>query len=239
VGVLEPPRYPKIAHLRPHASVDVDDVVLDQTLLRRWLTVDVRIEEKLDGANVCLWRSPNGIRVLGRSRDRGRDRGNQLGPLRAWVAERSGRLLDALAVGQAVYGEWLWREHSVRYDSLPDYLIGIDVWTPEHKILDILDRDVALERAGVVAPPVLHEGCVKDVATFDRLLNTRSRFSHSLVEGLIIRRLDGHRAVVKLVRPNFRRLHDTDWAAGRPLNRLKAPDAPYRDSWRRDGAGHA
>ena len=221
MGVVEPPRYPTIPHLLSHASVGKDDFVLNDKEVANWLHAEVLVEEKLDGANVCLWRDEGKLNVSGRSRDGARDRGDQLGRLRAWAAERSGQLLDALRSGQAVYGEWLWRQHSVRYDALPDYLVGIDLWHPDDGFASVAERDELLARAAIIRPPVLLEGRIGSATVLDRLLHGPSRFSRQPREGLIIRRLDGHHDLVKVVSPDFRRLDDSAWAGGRPLNRLE------------------
>lgn len=220
VGFVEPPRYPTIPHLRSHVSVGKDDVVLDDREASDWLHADVLVEEKLDGANICLWHDDGKIKVSGRSRDGARDRGNQLGRLRAWAAERSGQLIVALGPGQALYGEWLWRQHSVHYDALPDYLVGIDVWDRDEGFASVEDRDALLARAGIVRPPVLFEGRMERSAVLDHLLRSRSRFSGQPLEGLVIRRQDARHELVKVVSPHFRRLDDSDWAGGRPLNNL-------------------
>jgi len=221
VGVIEPPRYPTIPHLRSHVSMGKDDVLLDDQQVSDWLHAEVLVEEKLDGANICLWNDDGKIRISGRGRDGARDRGNQLGRLRAWAAQRSGHLLAEIVPGQALYGEWLWRQHSVYYDALPDYLIGIDLWDRDDGFASVQERDAMLARAGIVLPPVLLEGRLESTAALDRLLRSKSRYSSQRLEGLVLRRRDVRHELVKVVSPDFRRLDDSEWAGGRPLNLLE------------------
>ena len=49
----------------------------------------VLVEEKLDGANVVVWLEDERIECALRSGVGAQDRGKQLGPLRAWLAERT------------------------------------------------------------------------------------------------------------------------------------------------------
>lgn len=216
-----PPPYPRVPHLPPAPGATRDDLVLsadEAAELFRW---DVVIEEKLDGANVVLWLDEGGlVQAATRGGPGALDRAGQLGPLRAWVASRTDVLRDLLAGGGALYAEWLWLAHSVRYDALPDWLVAIDLllpagWTP------VGVRDEVLASAGVATPPRLFSGRW-DAGSLERLLG-RSRFGSESAEGLVVRPADPKKKVprvAKLLAQGFERLSDDEWHSRRRRNSL-------------------
>jgi hypothetical protein len=60
------------------------------------------------------------------------------------------------------------------------------------------------------------------------LLGT-SRYTAAPAEGIVVRTVDGSEPrVTKVLRPEFNRLPDDAWAAGRPRNRLADGEAAWR-----------
>lgn len=176
------------------------------------LSEPVVVEEKLDGANVMLWREGSGLQAATRAGAGGRDRAGQLGPLRAWLAPRQPELLEHWSEGSVLYAEWLWLRHSVRYDALPDSLAVLDL-----RLLggfaDVDTRDSFCSSAGLVTPPRVFEGVLGCPERLAQLLTT-SAFGSEAAEGLIVR-LQSPRPdlrVAKLLAPAFDRRSDSGWA---------------------------
>lgn len=48
--------------------------------------------------------------------------------LSAWLAQRTGLLFDQLTDRYILFGEWCYAEHSIRYDRLPDWFLGFDIY---------------------------------------------------------------------------------------------------------------
>lgn len=218
----EPPSYPRIPHLFESAEVTRDDVVLGPEHRERFLWEPVVVEEKLDGANAMLWLGAEGaVQVAGRSGPNGMDRGGQFGRLRAWAAERSDVLQVLLGSGEALYGEWLYLTHSVRYDRLPDLLIGTDLDVPEAGFATAAERDRRLGEAGLCAPPRLFTGTLGGEKSLASLFAT-SAFGSQLAEGLVLRREGEGRLLerAKVLRPGFVRAGDAQLASG--LNEVSA-----------------
>ena len=216
----EPPAFPRIPHLPGSACAD-DDIALGSW--PNWLTGPVWVEEKLDGANVAIWRSgASRFEVAGRAGVGAMDRGRQLGRLRAWVHEHHAKLHKLLPKGDVLYGEWLWKTHSVNYDALPDWLIVLDLWSPEG-FVDAVARNDRAGGAGLAVPAPLHHGPIPSAGALERLCG-RSAYGSELAEGLIIRQ---HQAglrtrIAKWVRPDFVRRSDQAWRQGSATyNRLK------------------
>ena len=215
----EPPSYPRIPHLVAGRGTR-DDSVLGLNEADALLTRPVLVEEKLDGANVVVWLHDGQVECALRSGADAQDRGRQLGPLRAWLAERADRfrvLLDE----QALYAEWLLVAHGVRYDALPAYLVGLDLWSPRSGFAAPDARSEMLNRAGLVAPPDLHRGTLDGIDRIEGLLGA-SRAGSELMEGVVVRSLDGREPrIAKLLRAGFSPAPDAAWRRGRPRNLLR------------------
>ncbi len=217
-----PPPYPRTPHLWPDA-VRPARLVLSAPAVAHWLHEPVVVEEKLDGANVSLWWD-DGVQVASRGGVGSMDRAGQLGRLRAWAAQRAEPLQVLLADGSVLYGEWLWLRHGVAYDRLPDWLVALDLWHPEHGFADLSGRDERCARAGLCMPPRLFNGVLGSRKTVLALLRT-SEFSTTYpAEGLVLRSHDGRRC--KFVAPGFRRREDSSWADGRNHNALTPAGGP-------------
>lgn len=216
---MSPEPYPRIPHLAPDAVATRDDLVLDDAARRRLLGTPLRVEEKLDGANVMLWLDEHGVvQVATRGGPGAIDRAGQLGPLKAWAAERQGPLTGLLRDGRTLYGEWLWLRHGVAYDALPDLLVGIDIREGNGRFLPVDERDDELVTAGVIGPPVLTTGPLETVQEVDALLG-RSRFAaEAPAEGLILRAPGEERLVAKRVASAHERRTDAAWRANRERN---------------------
>ena len=221
-----PPPYPRIPHLVPGRG-SRDDRVLDAEQAAAMLARPVLVEEKLDGANVVLWLEGDRVECALRSGVDAQDRGKQLGPLRAWLAERTTALRELLD-GFALYGEWLFTAHGVRYDALPAYLVGLDVWAPDLGFVTPEARNELLMNAGLTAPPTLYRGTLKRVDQVEALLGC-SRLGSEPMEGVVVRTLDaGEPRIAKLLRPGFSPASNDEWRRGRPRNLLRKRELSWR-----------
>jgi len=113
------------------------------------------------------------------------------------------------------YGEWLWLEHSVRYDRLTDWLVLLDLWSGTSGMVDVERRDARAAEVDIAVPPRLFEGILGTSQSLLGLLG-RSAFGDEAMEGVVLRRPDGSRC--KIVRPGFTRRPDGSWD-GRRTNR--------------------
>lgn len=195
----------------------------------RVLSQPVATEEKLDGANVVLWVDDHVVQCALRSGPGGANRGRQLGPLRAWMAERTDSLLALLEPdGLALYAEWLLLTHTTVYDQLPDYLLALDLRGAGGEFLSVDDRNRRCDEHGVAHPPDLWRGVPGTVETVEAQLGP-SRVGSVPAEGLIVRApADGaDPRLAKVWRPGFTPLDDAEWQGGRPRNLLADRDRSW------------
>jgi hypothetical protein len=222
-----PPTYPRVPHL-VGGSGTRDDLLLTAAEAATLLNRPLVVEEKLDGANVALWLRQGELEVGLRSGADGLDRGRQLGPLRAWAAQWSDHLRTLLFGGVVLYAEWLYLRHTVAYNRLPSYLVGLDLYEAGAGFLAPAERNRRLAEASVARPPELFRGGSATLAELRRL-DDCSRFGDQPMEGLVVRSLDGAEPrLAKLLRPGFNRLGDEEWLVGRPRNRLARSDSSWQ-----------
>lgn len=223
-----PPTYPRIAHLAPGRGTSDDDV-LSEGDRTRLLSQPVVIEEKLDGANVVLWVDDHVVQCALRSGPGGADRAGQLGPLRAWSAERTDALRALLEPDDlALYAEWLLLTHTTPYERLPAYLVALDLRRPDGSFRTVDDRNRLCDSHGLSHPPELWTGVPGTVQEVESHLGA-SRVGSADAEGLIVRALadDAEPRLAKVWRPGFAPLADSEWRRGRPRNQLADREASW------------
>ncbi len=208
-----PPPYPRIAHLFPQPGMDADDKVMPSSQASRLLaTTTLLVEEKLDGFNIAIARNEMGWPTpYARSGKTEKDRGGQLGRIRAYLGEQAFAFETVLATWPVIYAEWLMRQHSVVYDALPAWLVVLDFWSPSAGFAGFAARNALCAQAGLATPPSLFTGIVGDVKRLEELTQ-RSRFSSHPAEGCVLRdALTPEQApVAKWLAPHFRRRSDDE-----------------------------
>jgi hypothetical protein len=211
-------KFPRTPHLWwPLDRAPNDDRVLDAASAAALLSGDVVVEEKIDGANVGLSLDPNGgIRAQNRGSWIERGTHSQFQPLWSWISRRQFDLAQALNDDVILFGEWCFAVHSVRYDRLPDWFLGFDVYDrATGRFWSVPRRDAFLRRVGVSAVPRLFEGRTT-LSRLQSMLHTqKSRVGSGPLEGLYIRRdgtewLEGR---AKLVRPEFLLSIEKHWSS--------------------------
>lgn len=207
------PHTPHLTWLSPGSPRG--DKILTQDEVERFVTNDVVVEEKVDGANVGLSVDASGVL---RAQNRGAyiepGAHPQFGPLRAWMAERQQRLIDALGEDLILFGEWCFAVHSVEYAALPDWFLAFDVFERSTKRFWSTERRDALCReVGATVVPALARGRFP----LDELVGMigRSRLGADHSEGVYVRLdvgpyLEGR---AKIVRAEFVQAIGEHWSA--------------------------
>lgn len=222
-------RFPRTPHLvwlgkgRPR-----DDKVLSSPEADGFLSHDVVIEEKLDGANVGLSVDFDGtLRVQNRGSFLSWDSIHpQFKPLPRWLAEHSEVLTAGLRHGLILFGEWCYAKHSISYTKLPDWFIAFDVYDRNAgEFWSSQRRDVLARRLGLAVVPRLAAGRY-DVQRIVRLLGP-SHLADGQAEGLYVRWEDSQwlKRRAKVVRAEFTQAIGEHWSrAVIQPNKLIAPD---------------
>ena len=219
--------YPRVPHLAPGPGIAADDLTLSAAQRTSLLGHPVRVEEKLDGANLSIALSPASAPVVAtRGGEGASDRGRHLGRARAWAAERSDALRVLLGGGRVVYGEWLLTTHGVRYGALPDLFVAFDLLDASGAWVPVRERDAALDAARIARPPVLADLPRAELEELDVLLGP-SAYGAERAEGIVIRSLVHRSDVSRLAKRRavgVARVRDDGFGSARRENALaRAP----------------
>lgn len=217
-------KFPSTPHLGTMPGVDIrGDKVLTESERDVFLTHEVTVEEKVDGANLGLSFDAHGnIRAQNRGAYLHLPGSGQWKKLGDWLAPRTDTLFEHLSDHFILFGEWCYAQHSVFYDRLPDWFLGFDVYDKRSsRFLSSGRRDVLLREMCIAQVPVVARGHFA-YPEIQKFLST-SELSDQPAEGIYLRFDQGDWLAqrAKLVRPAFIQAVEHHWSrsAIRP-NRL-------------------
>ena len=220
-------KYPRTPHLPGSGAVTKDDVVLPESEMWEFLNAhSIMVEEKIDGANVRIkWDGIGDLTVGNREHTllKGYMKCDtpaklQFRPMWNWIYENKNifrALIGVLGTSDfTLYGEWMYAEHSVHYDSLPDLLIPFAIkFDDSPSFMDPIKARHAISEAGFCGPPVLcstlrlgSDGRIDIKSVIGDLMSSnKSAWSSANREGIYIKCGDGNMTTgrYKYVDPNF------------------------------------
>lgn len=216
-------RFPQTPHLAwLGRGQPRNDKILAPDEVEDLLVGTVVVEEKVDGANIGISVGPEGeVRVQNRGQFLDSAHSHpQFQPLWSWLPSREAALVDALWPDLILFGEWCVAVHSVRYDRLPDWFLGFDVYDREIGFFwDTKRRDTLLRDLGLAGVPHLHRGqfTLQDLTA---MLVGTSRVGTGPIEGIVVRKEGDGRTEkrAKLVHAEFAQAIDEHWSRA-PMRR--------------------
>eukprot|EP00803_Ostreobium_quekettii_P007429 evm.model.scf_4811.1 EVM.evm.TU.scf_4811.1 scf_4811:242-3088(-) len=209
-GALAPRKFPRTPHLLNMGAATRDDLVLDGSETRLLLQGEVIVEEKVDGSNI-------GIGFDSEWRPTLQKRGHWVTPaseaqyakLGAWLERHGAALAECIGQHRILFGEWLFAQHTVVYDKLPDWFLAFDIYDIGSESFLSRDAfDLALSGTGIFSVRRLRSCRFSDAAEVVELMKSATS-AYALgdvpVEGVYIRREGNGRLLnrAKLVRPGF------------------------------------
>lgn len=192
-----------------------EDKLLQSDEAADFLSAEVVVEEKVDGANLGISLGPS-------HRLRAQSRGSYLVPgkshaqwdlLWPWLAGRRDRLEDGLQGGLILFGEWCFARHTVPYDALPDWFLAFDIFeTHSGRFWSVDRRNRWLQSLGIPPVPELGRGCFQRAQVLS-LLGT-SRLGEVPMEGIYLRRDAGEylQSRAKVVSLAFKQQIEAHWS---------------------------
>jgi len=197
-----------------------DDKVLSRAEADALLAGPVRVEEKLDGANLGLSYAPDGrLRAQNRGQYLIRPYSGQFSRLGGWLSMHEWQWRERLAPNLILFGEWCAAVHSLDYTELPDWFLLFDVYDRDAQgFWSARRRDTLAASLGLALVPLLHDGQT-DLRQLIKLVNSaRSRFRDGPLEGVVIRSdfADWCESRAKLVRTEFTQVISEHWRS-RPI----------------------
>ena len=209
-------RFPHTPHLSWLAEgVPRDDKVLSPAEATALLAHDVVVEEKLDGANLGISVSPEGmILIQNRGQYLVEPYGGQFKSLPSWLNPREDALLKALGDNLILFGEWCAARHSLAYDHLVDWFLVFDVYDRQaQRFWSSSRRNEFAKSLCLQIVPEVFRGKATMATLKEFLQEYPSSFRNGPMEGVVVRRESGdwldERA--KLVRPDFTQAIGEHW----------------------------
>jgi hypothetical protein len=185
-------RYPRTQHLEG-SRLQPGDHDLEQVPLESLRGVYCVVEEKLDGANAGLSLDDAGrLRLQSRGHVlTGGPRERHFNLLKQWAAVHETALVERLAGGLTLYGEWLYAKHTIFYDQLPHYFMEFDIRDASGAFWSTARRAKHLEGAPITAVPVVWQGVVEKPQKLPELVahalykspQWRERMREAAIEG--------------------------------------------------------
>ena len=198
---------------------------MSETERNEFLQHELVIEEKVDGANLGIsFDSDGNIRAQNRGNYLRLPGSGQWKRLAGWLTPRTENLFDIISDRYILFGEWCYAQHSVKYDLLPDWFLGFDVYDKQTgNFLALHRRDKLLREIQIEHVPFLTRGRFTLVEI--KLLLAESKLGNQAAEGICVRYESDNWLVkrAKLVRPSFLQEMDQHWSrSGIKRNRLES-----------------
>lgn len=209
-------RFPHTAHIawlgegKPR-----DDKVLAPHEVGTLLSGPVRVEEKLDGANVGISLGPDdALRAQNRGQYLTEPFTGQFSRLGSWLAQHQLALSAKLTGDLILFGEWCAAKHSLDYQSLPDWFVVFDVYDRRAQhFWNSARRNALAEALGLSVVPCVYDGRTSLSDLKRNLATFTSRYRDGPPEGLVVRQESASwcEARAKLVSAKFTQSINEHW----------------------------
>lgn len=193
-----------------------DDKVLSATEADELLSDIVRVEEKLDGANLGISIGPDGaLRAQNRGQYLVEPYSGQFSRLAGWLGMHEWQWREHVSANLILFGEWCTARHSLDYNSLPDWFVLFDVYdSDQRRFWSDARRNALAESLSLAVVPTLYRGKT-DIKQLTSLVNTASsHYRDGPLEGVVIRKesADWCEARAKLVKAEFTQAIMDHWS---------------------------
>ena len=219
-------KYPSTPHLVLLEDMSVrDDKVMSEAERNEFLQHELVIEEKVDGANLGIsFDSDGNLRAQNRRNYLHLPASGQWKSLAGWLTPRTETFFDVISDRYILFGEWCYAQHSVKYDRLPDWFLGFDLYDKQTgNFLATSRRNELFRKVQVEYVPFIVRGRFTLVEI--QSLLAKSNLGAQPAEGICIRYESDNWLVkrAKLVRLSFIEEMDQHWSrSGIRRNRLES-----------------
>ncbi len=209
-------KFPRTTHLVNFGAATRDDLIISEKDSVEFLNCELFIEEKIDGANLGLSIIDNKIVAQNRSHYVNSEYSSQFKTLDQWIFKNSNDLWTILGTDMILFGEWMYAQHSILYNRLPDYFLAFDLYSKKYnKFLSRHKMEEILKDTNISIIKILHKKSFKNLKEISDLINEPSNYYDGPIEGIYIRKCSTefleHRA--KIVRPDFSSSIQEHWSS--------------------------
>ena len=209
------PDYNRIPHFNKEISnMTHDDIELELDIK---FPIDCWVQEKIDGANLGvsfvddapILRNKEHILKKGYSKIKTPAK-KQFTSAWNWLHAHKEDIQLVSKLWQSpitIYGEWLFAQHSLNYDKLPDLFIAYDIWSVEdnnYLAPNIVEELLSQTSIKYIKPQQVTLNSIQDII---ELSETQSDYRTGLREGIVIKHADGRfcTQMYKVVNKYFQR----------------------------------
>ena len=209
-------RFPHTSHIAwLGAGTPRDDKVLSHEEVTALLAHPVVVEEKLDGANMGISFNADGVlHVQNRGQYLNKPYGGQFARLQEWLVIREDAFFDALGDQLILFGEWCAAQHSLDYETLPDWYLAFDVYDrATGRFWSTRRRHELAQKLQVREVPRVSMGQTSVKELTEWVNSHRSHYREGSLEGVVVRHEDDDWLLNrgKLVRPDFVQSIEEHW----------------------------
>ncbi len=200
-------KFPSTPYLTTSKDQDLrSDKIMAEEERNLFLSHEITIEEKIDGANLGISFDEDGsLKLQNRGSYIVSPFSGQWKKLDTWLQNRENDLFDILGSRYILFGEWCYASHSLKYHKLPDWFIAFDLFDKkERKFLAVKYRDQFLQNLQIPIVPMLDRGKFT-LNTLNKFMKKKSSYSKEKLEGIYLRYDDGRwlKKRAKMVRSGF------------------------------------
>lgn len=218
-------KFPRTRHLANIGGASREDLLLEQNDINQFLTNEIFIEEKIDGANMGISIEPETYKILFQNRSHyvTPNYAAQFKKLDIWRDTHQSELYEILEPGRHIlYGEWVFSKHSIHYTNLPDYFIAFDLFDKKTgKFCSRNKLEELLKNTTIQQIKLVTKGKFKNIDQIIKLVNSNSEYYSGKLEGVYVRICDENYTLkrAKIVRNDFI-CGDTHWSKNKCTENL-------------------
>jgi ATP-dependent RNA circularization protein (DNA/RNA ligase family) len=217
------PEFPRIPHYPYKVNAVAGDIVSSDEDIKKALYGTmvpppvITVEEKVDGANsaICLYEDDPIIRnrthVLNKGYVKDTPAKKQFTRIWNWYYDHKDQfeaLNEAAGFPAAVYGEWCYALHGIRYDRLPEFFVAYDIYDFEqgHFLPTTQTRRLLADAGFALVPLLFQDVTVPEPFTLESFCNEPSPFcTEDRREGVVVKVSNDRQLLhrYKMVRADF------------------------------------
>jgi ATP-dependent RNA circularization protein (DNA/RNA ligase family) len=160
------------------------------------------LEEKMDGANTGIIRFAESFRLQKRGGLVDKFEHEQFNRFKAWANENYDKIMS-IPPGFIFYGEFLYAQHHIYYDSLPDWFLVFEVFSiAKNQYIDYYTRKEMCDAVGLHMVPLIDIGFFTKEDLIKKMPKVSAHGPRA--EGMVIKKYSKKNYMrTKLVWPSF------------------------------------
>lgn len=225
-------RFPKTPYLNGSFVRSRSDKIVSKAETQELVGKNVLIQEKIDGSLVGFSFSKSGESIIqNKNYVIDINSNNYYKKLADWHLLNESDLLNVCEDKYILFGEWMFWEHTVKYNSLPSYFISFDIYDKNNKkFLSTQKQKEILKDTKIKSNPVIFEGELESIECLNKY-KLKSQFGDNNMEGIYVRVDDENYNIkrYKYVDKNFSERINEHWKT--KLLKPNSSDNLYEKNW--------